>query len=84
MMGGAASALTISNKDSKEHTIGVDLGNKESVHKVPAGGNVTFKSECNDGCGITGPWGYSWLAKTGDEIAFNNKELMPGKSVTTN
>lgn len=67
----AASALTITNKDSKEHTIGVDTGNAESVHKVPAGGSVTFKDECKDGCGVTGPWQYSVMLKTGETYAFD-------------
>lgn len=77
---GSAVALTITNKDSKEHTIGLDMGNKESVHAIPAGGSVTFKSECNDGCGVTGPWGYSRMAKTGEDFSFQGDKLIPGKS----
>lgn len=61
-----AHALTFTNADKKEHTIGLDMGDKESVHKIPAGQSVTFKSECNDGCGVTGPWNYSVMLKTGD------------------
>lgn len=75
-----ALALTITSKDAKEQTIGLDMGNKESVHTVPAGGSVSFKSECNDGCGVTGPWGYSWMAKTGEDFSFRGKELIPGRS----
>lgn len=76
----SAAALTITNKDSKEHTIGLDMGNKESVHAIPAGGSVTFKSECNEGCGVTGPWGFSRMAKTGEDFAFQGDKLIPGKS----
>lgn len=75
-----ALALTITSKDGKEQTIGLDMGDKETVHTIPAGGNVTFKSECNDGCGVTGPWGYSWMAKTGEDFSFKGKELIPGRS----
>lgn len=65
----AASALTISNTGSKDFEIGLDQGDKETVHKVPAGKSINFKSECNDGCGVTGPWNYSWMAKTGETIS---------------
>jgi hypothetical protein len=64
----AASALTVSNKSDKEVTIGLDQGNKESVHKIAAGKAVTFKNECDEHCGVTGPWNFSWWAKTGDTI----------------
>lgn len=75
-----ASALTITNKDSKEHTIGVDMGDKEAVHKVPAGGTVSFKDECKDGCGFTGPWNHSWMAKTGADFSFDGKGIIGGRS----
>ena len=56
------------------------MGNKESVHAIPPGGSVTFKTECNDGCGVTGPWGYSWMAKTGEDFSFKGNQLIPGRS----
>lgn len=64
----AASALTVTNKSQKEITIGVDEGDKSTVHKIAAGQTLTLKTECNDGCGLTGPWNFSWKAKTGDSI----------------
>ena len=73
---GPALALTVTNKDGKEHTIGLDMGDKETVHKIPAGQSVTFKDECKDGCGVTGPWGYSKMAKTGDTITTDGKSLI--------
>ena len=73
-----AMALTITNKSSKEHTIGVDMGNKEEVHKIAGGGSVTLKEQCAEGCGLTGPWGYSWMAKTGQDFAFDDTKLIPG------
>ncbi len=76
----AASALTITNKSASEHAIGLDMGHKESVHKVPAGQSVTFKSECNDGCGVTGPWNYSVMLKTGDKYEFDGTSPISGKS----
>ncbi len=71
-----ASALTITNKDTKEQTIGLDMGNKETVHKIPAGGSATFKDECNDACGVTGPWSYSVMLKTGEKYDFDGKALV--------
>lgn len=73
---GPALALTVTNKNTKEHAIGLDLGNQESVHKIPAGQSVTFKNECDEGCGVTGPWGFSWMAKTGDKIETDGKPLV--------
>jgi hypothetical protein len=71
-----ASALTITNKDAKEQSIGLDMGNRETVHKVPPGGSVTFKEECKDACGVTGPWGYSVMLKEEDNYAFDGKSLV--------
>lgn len=75
----SASALTITNKDSKEHTIGLDMGDKESVHKIPGGGSVTFKDECKDACGVTGPWDFSVMLKTGDKWEFDGRSLISGE-----
>jgi hypothetical protein len=71
-----AFALTVTNESAEEVTVGLDMGNKESVHKIPAGQSASFKSECDDGCGVTGPWGYSWMAKTGDTIKTDGKPLV--------
>lgn len=73
---GSALALTVTNKDSKEHTIALDMGDKETVHKIPAGQSVTFKDECNNGCGVTGPWGFSRMLKTGDTLTTDGKNLV--------
>jgi hypothetical protein len=67
-----ANALTLTNKDKAEHSIGVDMGAKEEVHKVAAGASVTIKG-CDDGCGVTGPWNFSRMLKTGDKIDFDGK-----------
>ncbi len=64
----AASALTINNKSDAELQIGLDVGDKETVHKIAAGKSMTFKNECDQHCGVTGPWNFSWWAKTGDTI----------------
>ena len=69
----SAMALTVTNKDSKEHTIGVDQGGKETVHKIPAGGLLDLKDECKDGCGVTGPWSTSVMLKAGDKYDFDGK-----------
>ena len=64
----AASALTITNKSQREIVVGVHEGRKATVHKIPAGKSLTLKNECDQNCGITGPWNFSWKAKTGDNI----------------
>lgn len=76
----AASALTVNNKSDKEIAVGLDQGDKESVHKIGAGKSLTFKTECNDHCGVTGPWNFSWWAKTGDTIDTDGSCLTCGKA----
>ena len=71
---GTASAVTVKNTSSGEFTIGVDLGNEEKVETIAAGKEV--KVDCKNGCGITGPWGFSWMAKSGDTIASNGQSLV--------
>lgn len=66
----AAAALTLTNKSKQEHTIGVDRGAKEEVVKVAAGASVEIK-DCDDGCGVTGPWNYTRMLKAGDKIDFD-------------
>lgn len=74
-----AHALTINNKSANEISIGLDQGDKESVHKIAAGKSVTFKNECDNHCGVTGPWNFSWWAKTGDVIDTNGESLTTDK-----
>jgi hypothetical protein len=74
----AASALTIANDGSKPITVGIDEGMKEHVEKIPAGKTVTLTGECKDGCGLTGPWGYSWMAKSNDKLVFDKGDLRKG------
>lgn len=74
-----AHALTINNKSANEISIGLDQGDKESVHKIGAGKSVTFKNECDNHCGVTGPWNFSWWAKTGDAIDTDGSSLTSAK-----
>jgi hypothetical protein len=74
-----AQALTINNKSAQEISIGLDQGEKESVHKIAAGKSATFKTECDNHCGVTGPWNFSWWAKTGDVIDTDGKSLTSAK-----
>ncbi len=55
-------------------TIGVDYGSKEKVETIPAGKDVKF--DCNDGCGVTGPWGFSWKVKGDDVISSSGQSLI--------
>ncbi len=69
-----ASAVTVKNTSSGEFTIGVDLGNSEKIETIAAGKEV--KLDCKDGCGVTGPWGFSWMAKGDDVISSNGEALV--------
>src|SRR5262245_10793422 len=71
---GPAAAVTIKNTSAGEFTVGVDMGNEEKVETIAAGKDV--KVDCKEGCGITGPWGFSWFAKTGDTITSNGQSLV--------
>jgi hypothetical protein len=73
-MTSAASAVTVKNTSAGEFTIGVDLGNEEKVETIAAGKEV--KVDCKEGCGVTGPWGFSWFAKPGDTISSNGQALV--------
>ena len=75
---GVAHALTVSNTGDKAYSIGIDMGNKEMTKDVAAGNSVKIDG-CASGCGVTGPWGYSWWANAGDTIKSDGKPL-----VTTN
>lgn len=69
-----ASAVTVKNSSAAEVTIGIDMGDKEKVEKVAAGKSVKF--DCKGGCGVTGPWGFSWMASGDDEIETNGVSLV--------
>ncbi len=71
---GTASAVTVKNTSSGEFTIGVDLGSEEKIETIAAGKEV--KLDCKDGCGVTGPWGFSWMAKGDDVISSNGQSLV--------
>ena len=81
LMAGPAAAVTVKNASSAEVTIGVDWGSKEKVETIPAGKSVSF--DCKEGCGVSGPWGFSWKASGKDEITTDGTSLvtvMDGKS----
>ncbi len=71
---GPAAAVTVKNTSSKEVTIGIDYGSQAKVAKVPAGKSLSF--DCNEGCGVTGPWSFSWMAKGNDTFTPNGKDLI--------
>jgi hypothetical protein len=81
LLAAPAAAVTVKNNSNAEITIGVDWGSKEKVETIPAGKSVTV--ECKEGCGVTGPWGFSWKASGNDEIVTDGTALvtvMDGKS----
>jgi hypothetical protein len=67
LLASPAMAVTVENTSDKEFKIGVDYGNKEDVKTVAS--QKSTKIDCPDGCGITGPWGYSWLATGNDDMS---------------
>jgi hypothetical protein len=71
---GPAAAVTVKNTSSADITIGIDYGSKEKVETVPAGKSVTF--ECKDGCGVSGPWSFSWKASGDDVITTDGQSLV--------
>jgi hypothetical protein len=74
---GAAFALTVVNEDAKEYTLRVDLGEKETTHKIPANETVKLqmqKDVCPATCGLNGPWYYSWMAEAGATVTIKNGE----------
>jgi uncharacterized membrane protein len=74
VVAGPAAAVTVKNTSGKEVSIGVDYGNKSEVKKIGAGKSVTF--DCKDDCGVTGPWGFSWMASGDDTMNTNGKSLV--------
>ena len=50
LLAGPAMAVTITNQDSKEHTLTVDRGAQESQKKIGAGQSVQV--DCPEGCGF--------------------------------
>ncbi|MBN8912099.1 MAG: hypothetical protein J0H65_08585 [Rhizobiales bacterium] len=70
----AASAVTVKNIDSKDHNIAITWANKQKVETVKAGKSAKF--DCPDDCGVSGPWGFSWMAKGNDTITTDGKDLV--------
>ena len=69
-----ASAVTVKNNSSKQISIGIDRGDKESVEKIDA--NASAKFDCKEQCGFTGPWGFSWMAKGDETITTDGNSLV--------
>jgi hypothetical protein len=74
ILAGPAAAVTVKNTSGKEISIGVDYGTKQQVKTIAAGKSATF--DCKNDCGVTGPWGYSWMASGDDTMTTNGKSLI--------
>ena len=70
----AASAVTVKNTSDAEVSIGIDRGNEENVQKIAPGESTQV--ECKELCGLTGPWGFSWMAKGDTTISTNGQSLI--------
>lgn len=81
LLAAPALALTIENQDKAELKVGIDEGNTEHVETIAAGKSGDLSAKCKDGCGLTGPWGFSWMAQPGDKLVFKDAKLN-GASVT--
>jgi hypothetical protein len=78
-----AAALTIENQDKAELKVGIDEGNVEHVETIPAGKSGDLSAKCKQGCGLTGPWGFSWMAQPGDKLTFKDAKLDGATTVVT-
>ncbi|WP_072391596.1 hypothetical protein [Hyphomicrobium sp. CS1GBMeth3] len=76
-----AAALTIDNQDAAELKVGIDEGETEHVETIAAGKAGDLSAKCKDGCGLTGPWGFSWMAETGDKLTFKDGKLNGASTV---
>ncbi len=75
LMASPAAALTIENQDKAELKVGIDEGKVEHVESVAAGKTVDLSAKCKQGCGLTGPWGFSWMATPGEKLTFKDAKL---------
>jgi hypothetical protein len=66
-----AYAVSVENTSGNAFKIGVDYGNEEEVKKLAAKKSAQF--DCPDGCGVTGPWGFSWMAQGDDRLSSNGQ-----------
>lgn len=69
-----AYAVTVENTSGDAIKVGIDYGAKEEVKDIAA--KKSLKFECPDGCGVTGPWGFSWMAQGDDVISTDGKRLV--------
>jgi hypothetical protein len=74
LMATSAFAVTVDNQSGGQIKVGVDYGTKEDVKTI--GANKSVKLDCKEGCGVTGPWGFSWIAKGDDTIPTDGKSLI--------
>lgn len=74
LVAGPAAAATVENTSDSEITIGIDHGDKEQTKTIGAGESA--KLDCKDGCGVTGPWGFSWMMSEGDTVTTDGKPLV--------
>lgn len=81
LMATPAAALTVENQDAAELKVGIDEGNTEHVETIAAGKSGDLSAMCKDGCGLTGPWGFSWMAQPGDKLTFKDGKLNGASTV---
>jgi hypothetical protein len=71
-----AAALTVKNSGASEITFGVDTGPSEKVYTLAPATEVKVNEDCSNGCSMSGPWGYSRAAMTGDTVETDGTSLV--------
>jgi hypothetical protein len=71
LLAAPAYAVTVENTSGDAFKIGVDYGDREEVKDLAAKKSAQF--DCSEGCGVTGPWGYSWMAQGDDRLSSNGQ-----------
>lgn len=74
LMATPAFATSITNQDTKDHTINVDRGAKKSQQKIAAG--TTAQVDCPGGCGFTVEGSGYGREPTNDDKLVINKDGM--------
>ncbi len=72
-----ALALSVTNKDSKEHMLLIDRGADETQKKIGPGETVDLSEACGERCGVTAPRGFTKKAAPGDTVTIVDGDVFP-------
>ncbi len=78
LMPAPAFALTVTNRDSTEHTVTFDKGEQETKQKIAPGASA--KEDCPNSCAVRiEGFGHDFMAKTGDSLMIKDNKVRPDK-----